>query len=396
MPKRVLMVAYHFPPSGAVAAQRAHKFARYLPEFGWEPIVVAHAPDPRQPRDESFAGRPAPAAELDPFEWSRMLGILPRKWIDPVRRFLFIPDEESGWRKRLRRTLPEMTRQFQPDVLWANSVPLGSLVAATWVAFTGDVPLVVDFHNEWTRNMYYRPPTKRHDRRHRDLEELVVKEASAVVTLNPLHTEDLRERFPGARVETIENGFDPEDYVVEPPNSSRRPLVFTYAGAIYGYQGPEPFLRALTATGRKDVEVRIVGDRFGAFVPGSWPFPVTVTGHVEHRDLGRVFSGSSAFFLCLDTPAARQLPAKLYEYLRAGRPTFAIVPEGGIVASWLASTGSGVAVPVEKPDLWAPALQQFIQGLDRYQAPAGEAFHRRALTGRLAAILDSAVGGNSA
>ena len=75
MTKRVLMIAFHFPPSGAVAAQRASKFARYLPEFGWEPIVVARRPDPLQPRDESFAGKPAPAEELQPSEGSRLLGV---------------------------------------------------------------------------------------------------------------------------------------------------------------------------------------------------------------------------------------------------------------------------------------------------------------------------------
>ena len=77
MKRRVLMVAFHFPPSGAVAAQRAHKFARYLPEFGWEPLVVARRPDPLQPRDESFAGKPPPTEELSPREGSRLLGLLP-------------------------------------------------------------------------------------------------------------------------------------------------------------------------------------------------------------------------------------------------------------------------------------------------------------------------------
>ena len=62
------MAAYHFPPSGAVAAQRAHTFARHLPGFGWEPELIAHRPDPRQPRDESFAGLPPTPFEIDPFE----------------------------------------------------------------------------------------------------------------------------------------------------------------------------------------------------------------------------------------------------------------------------------------------------------------------------------------
>jgi len=388
MTKRLLMVAFHFPPSGAVAAQRAHKFARYLPEFGWEPIVVARRPDPLQPRDESFAGRPAPAEELQPTEGSRLLGILPKSWIDPVRRFVCIPDEETGWRKLLRRRLPELIERHRPDVLWANSVPTGSLVAAAAAARQTGLPLVVDFHNEWTRNMYYRPSTRWHDSVHHRLEGEVIETARAVTTLNPVHTDDLRVRFPRVRIETIENGCDPEDYTVEPADPVRRPLVFTYAGAVYGYQSPAPFLRALAGTGLKDVEVRIVGDRFNQFSPGEWPFPVSVEGHRTHRELGAVFSKSSAFFLCLEPPAARQLPAKLYEYLRAGRPTFAIVPRGGAAAQWLARAGAGMSIDASAPDAWSPALKMFVESLEAYRAPSAEPYFRRALAGRLAGLLD--------
>jgi glycosyltransferase involved in cell wall biosynthesis len=388
MTRRVLMVAFHFPPSGAVAAQRAHKFARYLPEFGWEPLVVARRPDPLQPRDESFAGKPAPVEELNPSEGSRLLGVLPGRFIDPLRRFFCIPDEETGWRKLLRKRLPDLIERHRPDVLWANSVPTGSLVSAAAVAREKGIPFVADFHNEWTRNMYYRPSTRWHDAAHQRMEREVIDGARVVTTLNPLHSEDLQQRFPKARVETIENGCDPEDYAVTPAEPSRRPLVFTYAGAVYGYQSPAPFLRALAESGLKDVDVRIVGDRFNQFTAGAWPFPVSVEGHRTHRELGEIFSKSSAFFLCLEPPAARQLPAKLYEYLRAGRPTFAIVPRDGAAARWLSRTNAGVSVDSASPERWAPALRDFVDALPSYRAPSAEPFYRRALTGRLARLLD--------
>jgi glycosyltransferase involved in cell wall biosynthesis len=389
MSKRVLMVAFHFPPSGAVAAQRAHKFARYLPEFGWEPAVVARLPDPLQPRDESFAGKPAPAEVLDPAERSRLLGVLPRSWIDPVRRFFCVPDEETGWRKLLRRRLPELIARHRADLLWANSVPTGSLVAAAEVAKETGIPLVVDFHNEWTRNMYYRPATRWHDAAHRRMEREVIEAARVVTTLNPMHTDDLRARFPGVRIETIENGFDPGDYSVEPLDLAKRPFVFTYAGAVYGYQSPEPFLKALAGTGAKNVEVRIVGDRFNQFSTGSWPFPVSIQGHRSHRELGEIFSSSSAFFLCLEPPAARQLPAKLYEYLRAGRPIVGIVPRGGAAENWLQWTGAGISIDAASPATWVPALQAFLDMLPSWPGPpSSEQFHRRFLTERLAKILD--------
>jgi len=385
---RVLMVAYHFPPSGAVAAQRPYKFARYLPDFGWTPIVIARRPDPLYPRDESHADGPRPAEELDPFEWSRLLGVLPKSWIDPLRRYWCVPDPETGWKNLLRRRLPGLIERHRPDLLWANSVPTGSLVAAADVARRTGLPLVIDFHNEWTRNMYYRPSTSRQDAEHHRLERGAIEAAKAVITLNPMHSEDLHARFPASRVETLENGCDPADYDVAPAEPSRRPLVLTYAGTVYGHQSPQPFLRALAGLGRSDVEVQIVGDSFGQFTAGPWPFKVDVSGHLPHRDLGRVFSRSSAFFLCLETPAARQLPAKLYEYLRAGRPTFAIVPREGAADRWIRSVGSGVSVDAATPEAWVPALKEFLESLDRYQAPSPAPFYRRALTGRLAAILD--------
>lgn len=387
---RVLMVAYHFPPSGAVAAQRASKFARYLPEFGWEPVVVARRPDPRQPADPSFAGRPAPRVRLNPLEPGRALGVLPRGWIDPLRRFLFVPDEEMGWMVALAARLPALVARFRPDVLWANSVPTGSLVAAAWTARRLRLPWVADFHNEWTRNMYYRPATRVHDVLHHRLERFVIESAARVVTLNPLHTDDLRGRFPGAKVSTIENGFDPRDFEIAPPVPGRRPIVLTYAGAVYGYQSPVPFLQALARLGRRDVEVRIVGDRFGGFRGGDWPFGVRVCGHVPHRELGLLYSESSAFFLCLEPPAARQLPAKLYEYLGAGRPIFAIAPRGGAVDAWLRRTGAGVSAPAEDAGMWAPRLAEFLESIDRFRPVPAGAFDRRAQAGRLAAILERA------
>jgi glycosyltransferase involved in cell wall biosynthesis len=383
------MVAFHYPPSGAVAAQRPHKFARYLPESGWEPLIVARRPDPRQPFDPSFEGPPAPRCRLSPLEPARFLGVLPPAWADSLRRGLFVPDEDIGWMASLMRSLPSLVARWRPDVLWANSVPTGSLVAAAWAARRARVPFVADFHNEWTRNMYYRPATVLHDRAHRRLEDWVVRSARAVVTLNPLHTEDLRARYPGIDFETIENGFDPGEASA---GASGAGLVFTYAGSIYGHQGPAPFLRALAGTGRRDVSVRVVGDRFGGVRPSDWPFPVAVQGHVRHRELARAFRGTSAFFLCLETPAARQLPAKLYEYLGAGRPTFAIVPRGGAVERWIRETGAGRAVPFEEPSNWTPALERFIEEIPDFRAPDGSAFHRRFLAGKLAGLLDRAAG----
>jgi hypothetical protein len=38
--KKVLMIAYRFPPMVAPGALRALKFAKYLPEYDWTPVVL--------------------------------------------------------------------------------------------------------------------------------------------------------------------------------------------------------------------------------------------------------------------------------------------------------------------------------------------------------------------
>lgn len=392
-PRRILVLAYHYPPAGGVAAQRPAKFARYLPEFGWEPVVLARRPDPAQPLDASLADAPPARARLGPWEPARLLALAPPGLRAALRRGLFIPGPELGWTAALCAALPRWIARVRPDVLYASSVPEGSLVAAAWAARRARVPFVPDFHNEWTRNPYYRPPTRCHDFLQRALERRVVRSAAAVVTLNPIHTEDLRARFPGLRVETVENGFDPGDFAAEPRRAGRRPLVFTYAGAVYGHQDPSPFLRAVAEAGLREVEVRIVGDRFHAFRAGTWPFPVSVRGHVPHHALGRVYAEADAFFLCLAAPAARQLPAKLYEYLQAGRPTFALVPRGGAADRFVRERACGTSVDVEDPAAWGPSLRRFVDGLDGYRPPSAPDLERRALAQKLASVLDAAAGG---
>jgi hypothetical protein len=45
MVKRVLMIAFHFPPlRGSSGIQRTLKFAQYLPALGWQPLVLSAHP----------------------------------------------------------------------------------------------------------------------------------------------------------------------------------------------------------------------------------------------------------------------------------------------------------------------------------------------------------------
>lgn len=96
MVKRVLMIAYHFPPMhGSSGMQRTLRFARYLPDHGWEPIVLAPSPRAYQQTDSGQLAdipqqvRVHRAFALDTARHLTVMGRYPR--------VLALPDRWVSW-----------------------------------------------------------------------------------------------------------------------------------------------------------------------------------------------------------------------------------------------------------------------------------------------------------
>ena len=47
-------VAYYFPPQGCVGVQRTLKHVKYLPQFGWHPVVLTAQPQSAALSDPSL------------------------------------------------------------------------------------------------------------------------------------------------------------------------------------------------------------------------------------------------------------------------------------------------------------------------------------------------------
>src|SRR3954447_12979096 len=75
--RRLLIVAYYFPPIGGIGSIRLVRFAEHLPEFGWDVTVLApkatpHAADSRLRYPEKHVVRSRS------FELSRLKRLVPR------------------------------------------------------------------------------------------------------------------------------------------------------------------------------------------------------------------------------------------------------------------------------------------------------------------------------
>lgn len=405
--KRILMFCHNFPPIGTVSSQRPAKFVKYLREQGWQPTVVTRASAPEYPVDRSLL------ADLPADVRVYRLGFIPivvwfvsfwraiglsgiGHWI---ARWISVPDYRFTWIVVSFLTAFRLVPRFRPDVLWVSAVPTSAALLVVLFKRFFRLPVVVDFHNEWTRYMYYAPPTRLHDALNRWLERKVLQHADLVVTLNPWQGVDYEQRYGIRRkVLVIENGYD-ADAFVPPAPATRDRFVLTYVGTVYGYQSIDPVLEGLERLVRagkippERVLVRVVGDIFGGVHRDTFrSFPLEVIPHAPHAQLRKFYEESGAFFLCLGAGAARQLPAKLYEYLSAGRPTLAVVPEPSVAREWVQRWRTGVAVtPAQVDQALLRLYQDWERGTLRYE-PDPEAlrrYHRRALAQELGAALDA-------
>jgi glycosyltransferase involved in cell wall biosynthesis len=360
MPK-ILFISRFFPPEANVSSLRPVKFAKYLQRLGWDVAVLTQKHEKIYPVDNSLMKNIPSGAKVyrlsayHPREFFGSLNRLGLKWLSEfIKDFFLFSDEEFLWTLYAYIKARKILIRESPDIVFVSCVrPLHAVIGYV-LKRTAAVPVVLDFHNEWTKGIYYKPPTLLHHRLNLLLEAKVINAVDRVITLNPFHTDDLQKRFgDSGKFITIENGYDEEDFgEITPPEKSKDKLVFTYTGAIYGYQKPTPFLdviERLVKDGSIDagsVEINIIGDIFTEFgEAGKYSFKVNLIKRIPHADLGKYLAQADIFFLYLKYEAERQRPAKIYEYMYFKKPVLCIAPHNGAAGDLVRSTNCGIVIP---------------------------------------------------
>jgi glycosyltransferase involved in cell wall biosynthesis len=443
--KKVLLLSYRFPPWGGGGVQRTLKFTRYLPEFGWQPIVHTSR-NPHWPiRDESLLAEVPPEARVyrtPALEFERFAGRLAalgrgraarpsadggpkrvpprapegakggraRRMSDAVERRL-VPDPQIAWLPAALVRSLWIARREGVSVVYTTSPPNSIHILGRLVARALRLPWVADFRDPWTdgmrrRRAYVGNPGR--ERREAAAEERVIRDAAHVVVT----AEPLRQRFlekyaflTPERVSLITNGYDPADY----PNGNERLLLDPGRFHLVGTGNIEadfdalPLFRALASlvaegsdVGRELV-VTHVGAKRGKYDAALRDLGLTervrYPGWVSYRDSLRYLQESDALLMCAITQTSGRgdkLPAKGFEYLWARRPVLCLSAPG-VATDLLREAGLGVVIdPADEAAIRA-TLRDFHAARDR--PPPGNTayiarFDRRRLTGELAAIFD--------
>ena len=393
--KKVLIVTYYFPPRPAVGGLRPAGLTKYLPEFGWEGIILT----------ARLPGRPAPEFKVietnydDSFGFGkRFLGLDSEQnlmtQIAQLKKKLHItseksafdfllaawgevtayPDPQKGWRAFAVGAGNDFLQQESVDAMISISSPVTSHIVAKELKDKHEIPWVADFRDLWTQNHYYPySPLRRAIERRLELKTL--HKADALVTVSEPASSKLGMLHKGKSIYVISNGFDPVE-VSSPCAGLTDKFTITYTGNLYpGKQSPEPLFAALRdliaqrIMDAKDVEVRFYGAEAGWIDKQAERHGlrdiVKQFGIVPREvALNRQRESQLLLFIKWNDPKERgAYSAKVFEYLAARRPILAVGGYDDVVSELLDETRTGTCGPT------AEEVRSILIGLYReYQA----------------------------
>jgi glycosyltransferase involved in cell wall biosynthesis len=406
------------------------KFVKYLPEFGWDPIVLTVKDINYAIRDYSLLDDIDPAIKivrtesLDPhrlssFLFSGVAGDEAESKIVRNRRFnegtsslrayrwirdlIAVPDAEVGWIPLAYRAGLRAIQEGGVDVIVASAPPNSSTLLAYLLSRKTGIPYALDFRDPWIGADIFgqRYPTKLHKRMNIWLEGKAVKSASALTVYGDVLAQALKKRYPGfaGPIAELTNGFDSNDIhgVVAKERPEGRSRI-VYLGSLYEHQ--EGNIRTLLSAMqllpdilRHSLEVIFVGRpslyaRREVSIAGL-EGQITFLHYKPHAEALSYLLSADAALLFVKKGDRTSVTAKVYEYLMAGCPILACIEPSGACADVLKRAGcADWIVPADDAEAIARAIMSLAAaGWPRPSSPAIEQFSRRAVTERLAGVL---------
>lgn len=379
--RRILIVAYYYPPRNITGARRPHALAKWLRRAGHEVAVVTSANMGPAVRGEETAlvqARDLLATRLNwrPQSLDVVTGKAPQAaWAGRATAWglIVVPDIQLiSWMPFAAVAAARLARRFRPDVVITTS-PVESAHGVGLALQRLGIPWIVDLRDGWCFESPREPwPLGAQRRLDRILERLVVRRADAVVTVTEPLSQELSRRL-GVPVETITNGFDPDDEPAELPAADLDPrkLSLVHTGSLGRERTLVPVLDALVRLAAEDPAVR---DRVEVVVAG----PQTAEEQALYaradvapfvRHVGFLDRPASlalqrrADLLLLVTTGVRtgEATGKLFEYFAAGRPIL-VLGDRSAAATMVEEAAAGWAIPPRDADAAERALRRLLSG----------------------------------
>jgi glycosyltransferase involved in cell wall biosynthesis len=368
--RRVLLIAFAYPPVEIIGSVRPAALAKYLPRFDWEAVVLT-------PRSQG-AGRQSKLIIETEYrdvveDWKARLHLDRKRGVHEefglplakkpgsvpahtralglVKYLLTYPDPTKGWIPFALAAVEEIRRQnLDIAAIVTTSPPISSHLIGRQAKSILGCPWIADLRDLWTQNLGVRSPHALQI----GLEKRTLRQADSLITVSAPWASRLQRRYPNKKVWAITNGFDPDDYCSPPPALTRE-FSITYTGELYASQrDPTVLFEVLRDLIKEEVipasELRI---RFYGSIEAWLPGLIEKFGLNQVVELNgptprvRVFEHQreSQVLLLLpwsDPKETGHHSAKLFEYFAAARPILAVGGARGVLTQALELTHAGV------------------------------------------------------
>jgi glycosyltransferase involved in cell wall biosynthesis len=412
---RALLIAFHFPPiQGSSGVQRTLRFAQHLPTFGWRPTVLTIVPGAYEATSPAAGNEIPPGLEVHRtrgFDAARQLSLGGR-----YPRALAMPDRWATWRHWAVRKALRIARTQKIDAIWSTFPIATAQAIGLDVARRSGLPWIAEFRDPMWQGDY--PPDPRVNAMWKRMENQIFAQASRVVVTTPGAAEEYAKRFPAfprERIALISNGFDEEIFVRAAASlpsavdsAGDRPVTLLHSGIVYRSERDPTHLFSAIARLKSgghisassfQLRLRASGDEvgYGRDVERlGLADIVRLEPAIDYLHALQEMLTVDGLLVLQASNCNAQVPAKLYEYLRAGRPIVALTDPAGDTARTLESAGTGILARLDSADDIERALLKFIRDTrsGTWCRPSPETvaqFSRQSQARQLARLLDAAV-----
>jgi glycosyltransferase involved in cell wall biosynthesis len=374
--KNVLFILYYFPPMGGSGVQRPLKFAKYLRDYGWNPIILCPEPGIYHTFDESLE-KELDALDLeihrvknaDIFQKAAthnrkkiVVSNRKAKLLRRISRLFFYPDNKRGWIKPAISKALEIISENSIDAIFSSAPPFSNHIIGQQIKEATDIPLVVDYRDSWSRNHFQENLWGWQKNILRNQETKIIASTDKIICLDNFIKENFIKDYPESKskVSVIPHGFDAEDFDKKTSSPilkyKDKKLNFLYSGLFYEQNQPDLFLSAIHNLVCNDDKLKdIIHLHFQGGVDhriqeliNSYGLEYCVTdyGYVPHSvAVENLIKADVLWMISNFDPNLKQIKSgKLYEYIGTKKPILGLVHESE-ASLLLEKYGSGFWAP---------------------------------------------------
>ena len=394
---RILIITYYWPPSGGSGVQRWLKFSKYLPQYGWQPVIYTPSNPDALAIDESLLKEIPSEAQIikrpikEPYKFYRLFtGKKGKKGakstVNPInnsekkslteklslwiRANLFVPDPKITWVNSSVKYLKQYIAEHPIDVVVTTGPPQSMHLIGLGLKKETGIRWIADFRDPWTNIFYFKhlPMSRRVLRKHKKMEGEVVRCADAVISATDMFSEGFRnvlknymniappaiKRQPVdySKFHTVFNGYDEDDF----PTGTIAPeekFCLTHTGLFSSEGNPLKLWKVLgemccnDASFKKHLMIRLIGktdaEVLSAIKEMGLGECVADMGYIPHSEIPVWQRKARVLLLPLrvEPESGAILAGKFFEYLASRRPIIAFGPTDGEMASVLKTTEAG-------------------------------------------------------